>query len=65
MEQRWTRLDKEIDKKGTYSFEHKSLQCKQCTHKLQNPMVCTEYPERKPNCVLKIECDCPKFEPKE
>jgi len=46
-------------------FKLKELQCTKCMHKLQNPMLCTEYPERKPNCVLKIECDCPKFEPKE
>jgi hypothetical protein len=63
MEQRWARLDKEIDKKGTYGFEHKSLQCKKCIHKSQNPMVCAAYPERKPNCVLRVEYDCSKFEP--
>lgn len=59
MSDRWAKLDKG-------QFEIKSLQCKKCIHwSSSNPMVCTEYPERKPNCVLKVECDCPKFEPKE
>lgn len=62
MEQRWARLDKESNKNGTYSFEHRSLQCEKCMHISQNPMVCTEYPVRKPNCLLRGECVCQKFE---
>lgn len=42
-----------------------TMQCERCKNRLANPMACSEYPERKPNCVLKVECDCPKFEPKE
>lgn len=41
-----------------------TMQCERCINRLEDSMVCTEYPERKPNCVLRVECDCPKFEPK-
>ena len=54
---RWAKLDKG-------QFEIKEMQCERCINKLQNPMVCTEFPDRKPSYVLKVEADCPKFEPK-
>ena len=57
---RWAKIDEKIGGE----FTVKTLQCDECIHKQSNPMICEEYPERKPNCVLRVECDCPKFEPK-
>lgn len=40
-----------------------TLQCESCKNKLDDPMICTEYVERKPNGVLRAESDCPKYSP--
>lgn len=45
-------------------FQILEMQCERCINKLPNPMVCSEYTERKPNYVLRVECGCPKFESK-
>ena len=54
---RWSKLDKG-------EFEIKEMQCENCINKLQSPMTCKKYPDRKPNFVLKVEANCPKYEPK-
>ena len=54
---RWTKLDKG-------EFEIKEMQCENCINKLQNPMICKQFPDRKPNFVLKVEANCPKFKSK-
>lgn len=38
------------------------IQCERCAHKLKNPLVCEEYPDRKPSFVMRDEGECPKFE---
>ena len=55
--ERWTMLNNDV-------FEIKEMQCKNCIYKLQDPMICKKFPERKPNNVLRVEANCPKFEPK-
>jgi len=56
-QQRWAMADKG-------HFEILEMQCKNCIYKLQDPMICKKFPERKPNNVLRVEADCPKFEAK-
>ena len=56
-QQRWAMADKG-------HFEILEMQCKSCIYKLQDPMICKKFPERKPNNVLRVEADCPKFEAK-
>ena len=58
-EQRWARLDREM---GDWHYTIKSMQCEKCVNKISDPMKCKEFPDGKPNYVMKVESDCPKFE---